>query len=404
MSAIGGIADFFKNEVDFGKINQMRMSMSLRGRAYSEAFMYNGISMFFNESRDVKKIDKTELQPYITKRRGHIYAICIDGEDFNSSAIIENYLIHGSDFLGLLKGGFALAIYDSEKEMLILARDRKGKKPLYYRIFENKIFFSSEIKGIVSGTEDRIVLNREILQGHITSPIGIYRAVNIYANIEEVRAGECVIFTSIGKSKFFYRERRDLRMLNGTRMVEKKEKIMCPHPSFDMDNLFDYLLNALVVFDYPQFDCYMPSLMELFGRLLDCKAQTLTFEDGIRRKNISYAIEREDRIGGLYGIDAHGVIPQGVVRPQSDCLYKTEECLLEYLFSYDNIKKEILKSVFGEYKLYALLKMFEQRNTKTEDTEKRIRILGMIIQTVEWIEMHNPIMLEEVNCCYSQII
>ena len=46
-------------------------------------------------------------------------------------------------------GMFAIAIYDKEKDKLILGRDRLGVKPLYIYQNNNEIFFSSEIKSFL---------------------------------------------------------------------------------------------------------------------------------------------------------------------------------------------------------------------------------------------------------------
>jgi asparagine synthase (glutamine-hydrolysing) len=60
----------------------------------------------------------------------------------------------GEKVVERLRGMFAIAIWDARKERLFLARDRVGKKPLYYRLDQNEIRFGSEIKAIV---EDRSV-------------------------------------------------------------------------------------------------------------------------------------------------------------------------------------------------------------------------------------------------------
>ena len=65
----------------------------------------------------------------------------------DTEVILRLYERYGIDeTLKLLRGMFAFAIYDRKEDLLYLARDQVGKKPLYYNYNNNSIFFSSEIK------------------------------------------------------------------------------------------------------------------------------------------------------------------------------------------------------------------------------------------------------------------
>ena len=55
----------------------------------------------------------------------------------------------GIDFLSYIEGDFALAIYDKRLNKLFLIRDRLGVKQLVYKICDDKIYFSSEVKGLI---------------------------------------------------------------------------------------------------------------------------------------------------------------------------------------------------------------------------------------------------------------
>lgn len=402
MSAIGGIVDFKNDEVDFARLNRMRLSMSLRGRKRSSAFLCGGVGMIFNSHREEKD---GERQPCINERRGQVSALCIDGEGFSAPSLLERYSVHGLELLGMLEGAFSLALYDGEREMLILARDKKGRKPLFYRVYENKIFFASEVKGLLDAVNGSVRVNKEILELHLTSPAGIYRASNIYSEISEVMAGECLLFTRLGVSKFFYRQSRDSRPIkaqkNEATPLNKSPKIFSAYRLADPCMTEEYLREALIAFDYPQFDCYMSSLMLMLDTAAGQEKKTVHFEDAMRRKNLSYAHEREDRLGALYGLEAIGTLPRVAEWGDIDNIIKTEERLAFSVLSMNESEREILKAVFGEHKLYTLLRFFEKRSIKKEDTEQRVRILGMLYQTVEWFESR-AVILDDSRKIYCE--
>ncbi|MFZ4816979.1 MAG: asparagine synthase (glutamine-hydrolyzing), partial [Phototrophicaceae bacterium] len=74
----------------------------------------------------------------------------------DAEAIIALYRQHPGDpsaWLNPLRGMFALALYDSARDVLILARDRTGEKPLYYTRTADAILFASEIKALLAAPQ-----------------------------------------------------------------------------------------------------------------------------------------------------------------------------------------------------------------------------------------------------------
>ena len=78
--------------------------------------------------------------------------------DSDTEVILESYKRWGCDCFKRFNGMWALAIVDSIKKKLILARDRLGKKPLYYMFDNGYFYFGSEIKSlnIINPNENRI--------------------------------------------------------------------------------------------------------------------------------------------------------------------------------------------------------------------------------------------------------
>jgi asparagine synthase (glutamine-hydrolysing) len=63
---------------------------------------------------------------------------------------------------------FAFALWDENKKLLFLARDRMGVKPLYYALQNNSIYFCSELKGLLAIPEIKRELNPEALNKYLT--------------------------------------------------------------------------------------------------------------------------------------------------------------------------------------------------------------------------------------------
>lgn len=73
--------------------------------------------------------------------QGHRFATNSDTE-----TLIHLYEQEGPDGLRKLRGMFAYAVWDGREQQLFLARDRFGKKPLYYAVLPQGIYFGSELK------------------------------------------------------------------------------------------------------------------------------------------------------------------------------------------------------------------------------------------------------------------
>ncbi|TWT84152.1 Asparagine synthetase [glutamine-hydrolyzing] 1 [Planctomycetes bacterium CA13] len=102
-----------------------------------------------NEDGSVRMVFNGEIYNFQTLRRrlegtGHTFATHGDGE-----SILHLYEDEGTDCFSQLNGMFAIAIWDTNRNRMVLARDRIGQKPLYYAVKNNRLVFGSELKCLV---------------------------------------------------------------------------------------------------------------------------------------------------------------------------------------------------------------------------------------------------------------
>jgi asparagine synthase (glutamine-hydrolysing) len=108
--------------------------------------------------------------------RGHRFQTASDTE-----TLVHLYEQEGVEGLKRLRGMFAFAIWDARQSLLLLARDRFGKKPLYYAVLPNGIWFGSEISCLrtagVPLETDAEALRLYFEFNYIPDPLTAYRAI-----------------------------------------------------------------------------------------------------------------------------------------------------------------------------------------------------------------------------------
>jgi asparagine synthase (glutamine-hydrolysing) len=100
----------------------------------------------------------------------------------DTETILHAYEEFGPNCVDLLEGMFAFAIYDQAHRDLFIARDRLGKKPLFYAVFQDVLHFASEIKSLQQsplwdGAIDLEQLEGYLSLGYFIAPSTIYRHV-----------------------------------------------------------------------------------------------------------------------------------------------------------------------------------------------------------------------------------
>jgi asparagine synthase (glutamine-hydrolysing) len=99
----------------------------------------------------------------------------------DTEVVLRLLATEGSACLNRLVGMFAFASWDAGSKTLLLARDRLGIKPLYYRLLPDGIAFASELKALmVLGTPpiDESAVRDFLFHGYIPAPKTIYRGIH----------------------------------------------------------------------------------------------------------------------------------------------------------------------------------------------------------------------------------
>ena len=142
-----------------------------------------GTQPMTNEDGSVWIVFNGEIYNHRTLRtvlegRGHVFRTVSDTE-----AILHGYEEYGDRVVEALDGMFAFAIYDERRRQLLLARDRVGKKPLFYAVLHGILHFGSEIKALRcspywDGAVDTEALESYLSLGYVLAPRTIHRGVS----------------------------------------------------------------------------------------------------------------------------------------------------------------------------------------------------------------------------------
>ena len=130
--------------------------VALGMRRLSIIDLEGGDQPIFNEDRTIRVTLNGEIYNYRELRReleaaGHRFYTHSDTE-----VLVHAYEEFGDDFVNRLNGMFGLALHDTNRDRLILARDHLGIKPLFYAVTPQALVWGSEIKAVLaSGLVER---------------------------------------------------------------------------------------------------------------------------------------------------------------------------------------------------------------------------------------------------------
>lgn len=158
---------------DVGTLVRGRLCMGMRRLSIID--LSGGHQPIANEDESVWIVCNGEIYGFreqrdALQRQGHRFRTHSDTE-----VALHAYEQYGLDFLDHIDGMFALAIWDTKRDRLILARDRMGIKPLYYTLQGGDLTFASEIKclqraGATSGRVDPVALRDYLTLGYAVAP------------------------------------------------------------------------------------------------------------------------------------------------------------------------------------------------------------------------------------------
>lgn len=172
--------------------------VALGMRRLSIIDLEGGKQPIHNEDSTIQVVFNGEIYNYAMLKTslqslGHVFYTHSDTE-----VIAHAYEEYGKMFLGKLEGMFSIALWDVRNQVLLLAIDRMGIKPLYYAANDHGLVFGSELiclltSGQISHDMDYNALSQYFALGFISAPQSIYQKVN------KLLMGHYLIWTPAGK-------------------------------------------------------------------------------------------------------------------------------------------------------------------------------------------------------------
>jgi len=197
MCGIAGQMTFDGTPVVPQRITAMGTRLRHRGPDDAGFYVHGGIGLA-HQRLSVLDLSPAGHQP-MSNENGTVW-IVFNGEIYNyqdlrarlsdrhvfrsrtdTEVILHLYEEFGLDCVAMLRGMFGFAIWDSQARRLVLARDRVGKKPLYYAVNQDGVTFASELKALVVDGPPReidpIAVHHYLTFQYVPTPWAIFQGI-----------------------------------------------------------------------------------------------------------------------------------------------------------------------------------------------------------------------------------
>lgn len=368
-----GVLDLQKKEVGFSTLRRM-CGLHSSGCA----FINREFGMLCD---DIRGFSESALQPVTVSYNNSLYTAavvsktCYGAGDI-SRAVLEGYIEEGDGYVHRLDIPYALALYDGSCGELLLSKGSRGDKALFYTRHNGAVYFASALRPLMRLYGGCVRVNKEVLAEFLSGTYSVM-PTELFCDIRPLRAGHSLICSRLGESE----------IKNGDSIYEpsEPEETAAIYPEFIKKTDIRYVLNeALFAFDYPQFDCFMPSLTSLLRTVARLGRSRLTVAVGDGNgEALGYYAERAERLGRAWGIDMEYVTDAGA-QPPSRYLKAVDKELDKLLDAYLAEPSCILHRLVPED--------IADRLAAERELPLRIRRKGMLCQTVMWFESFNIVL------------
>lgn len=167
--------------------------------------LHTGSQPLFSADKNLALTVNGEFYDY---KRIRANFIC-NGENFttksDSEIALPLYQKYGLDFVHILRGEFAFALYDKKLDRMILVRDRFGIRPLFFHVNNNTLYYGSEIKSLLAHPNVQREMNPESIVHQMMQTM--VPGTSLFKNIHALKPGHMLIVQRNGNQLDIQEER-----------------------------------------------------------------------------------------------------------------------------------------------------------------------------------------------------
>jgi asparagine synthase (glutamine-hydrolysing) len=206
---------------DYGSYVNENIALGMRRLSIID--LSTGHQPIFNEDKKICVVCNGEIYNFHELKKElekkHSFSTKSDVE-----VIVHLYEEYGHDCIKHLRGMFAFALWDGNKKELFIARDRLGKKPLYYTNINNSFYFASEMKSFLKLSGFKKDINFKAIHYYLNYQY-IPGPMTIWNNVFRLDPASYIVIDKNGKERIEKYWHIDLRTKTNLNFNEAKEKL-----------------------------------------------------------------------------------------------------------------------------------------------------------------------------------